>query len=96
MLRLMELTHKQFSGIFVYPPSSEGRINLDERRSVLRLKFRIWPQRQQPIEAIFQQQLNAEIAQIEPDYKPWMVAISYEVEPRIRRVSESWLWSRRR
>ena len=95
-VRLMELMHKQFAGIFVYPPSNEGRIELDRHKTVLRLKFRIWPQRQQPIETTFQQQLNAEILQTEPDYKPWMTAISYEVEPRIRRVSESWLWNRRR
>ena len=95
-VRLMELMHKQFTGIFVYPPSSEGRMQLDAHKTVLRLKFRIWPQRQQPIETTFLQQLNAEITQAEPDYKPWMTAISYEVEARNRRTADSWLWRKQR
>lgn len=91
-IRLMHTVQEQFPNIFVRPPSNEGRMNFGESKKVLRLKFRIWPNRQQPIETAFFQELVAEITQSDPDYKPWMVAISYEVEARVQRRVEAWPW----
>ena len=95
-LRLMQTLHKQFPGICVREPSSEGRIMLGEKKEILRLKFRIWPDRGQPIEASFYQELLAEITSLNPDYRPWMIAISYEVEERVVRTSKSWPWRPRK
>jgi small conductance mechanosensitive channel len=93
--KLMESLYRQFPGIFVNPPSREGRLKFGDDKEVLRLKFRIWPSRQQPIETSFQQQLVAELTAVDPDYKPWMVTISYETEARKTRPAESWLWRRK-
>jgi small conductance mechanosensitive channel len=95
-IRLMETAREQFPGIFVSAPSSEGRFSFGADKKVLRIKFRIWPTRQQPIETAFYQELIAEITKSDPDFKPWMVTINYEVEARVKRPSESWLWTRRR
>ncbi len=93
-IRLMDTTRQQFPGIFVATPSSEGRHSFGESKTILRLKFRIWPNRQQPIETAFYQELLAELTREDPDYKPWMVAISFEAEARVERPVQSWLWSR--
>ena len=90
--RLMHVVEKQFPGIFIKSPSNEGRLNLGENRMILRLKFRIWPGRQQPLEANFYQQLVAELTGIDPEYKAWMVSISYEAEARIKPLAKAWLW----
>jgi small conductance mechanosensitive channel len=95
VLEMMSLVPQQFPGICVTDPSSEGRIKFDSGKEILRIKFRIWPNRQQPIEATFYQELIAEIKRIDFDYMPWMVAISYEVEKRAVHQHESWLWKRK-
>jgi small conductance mechanosensitive channel len=92
---LVANVQQQFSGIFIRSPSNEGRIALGPGKEILRIKFRIWPNRGQPIESTFLQELLAELTQIYPDYKPWMVAISYEVEQRVKKPSNTWLWKRR-
>jgi len=94
--RLMGTVQQQFPGIFVYPPSNQGRMTFGESKRVLRLKFRIWPDRQQPIETAFYEQLVAEITQQDPDYKRWMVTISFEVEARVERPVDAWLWAKKR
>jgi small conductance mechanosensitive channel len=93
-VRLMQLVQQQFPGILMSGPSSEGRIRFDAGKEVLRIKFRIWPNREQPIEKTFFQELVAEIVQMDPEYQPWMVSISYEVEKRSARPSTSWIWRR--
>jgi small conductance mechanosensitive channel len=94
-LTKMSQVQQQFPGICVAAPSSEGRIKFDSGKEILRIKFRIWPNRQQPIETNFYQELIAAIARIDFDYMPWMVAISYEVEKRVARPNESWLFRRK-
>jgi small conductance mechanosensitive channel len=95
-VRLMNLFWRQFPGICITEPSNEGRIRLDAGKEILRVKFRIWPNRQQPIETTFLQELLAEITALDPDYQPWMVSISYEVEEKTVRATHSWLWRTRR
>ncbi len=93
-LRLMDLVKQQYPGIQIREPSNEGRISFAAGKEILRLKFRIWPNRQQPIETTFNQEFVAEATKIDPDYKSWMVGVSYEVEQRVARAQKAWLWSR--
>ena len=95
-LRQMNLFQKQFPGINLTMPSSAGRIRLDAGKEILRVKFRIWPNRQQPIETTFLQELLAEITALDPAYKPWMVSISYEVEEKKAQTTHTWLWRTQR
>lgn len=95
-LRQMNLLQQQFPRINLIPPSSEGRISLDAGKEILRVKFRIWPSRQQPIETTFLQELLAEITALDPEYKPWMVSISYEVEKKVVQTTHTWLWRKQR
>ena len=95
-LRLMSLVQQQFPGIQMREPSSEGRIKFDAGKEILRIKFRIWPNREKPIETTYLQELIAEIKEIIPDYQPWMVSISYEVEKRVARAAKPWIWQSRR
>lgn len=94
-LQKMSLVQQQFPGICIAEPSSEGRINFEAGKEILRIKFRIWPNREKPIEMMFFQELIAQINTIDADYKPWMVAISYEVEKRVSYSNQSWLWQRK-
>lgn len=91
-LRLMSQVQQQFPGIQMREPSSEGRIRFDAGKEILRIKFRIWPNREKPIETTYYQELISELKQIVPDYQPWMVSISYEVEKRVARAARKWLW----
>lgn len=91
-LRLMSQVQQQFPGIQMREPSSEGRIKFDAGKEILRIKFRIWPNREKPIETTYYQELISELKQIVPDYQPWMVSISYEVEKRVARAARKWLW----
>ncbi|MHA6288215.1 mechanosensitive ion channel family protein [Maricaulis sp. CAU 1757] len=81
-LRLMQGFHEQFPGIFLSRPSKEARITLSSGREILRMKFRIWPGRGDPIKDIYLNEVVAEFSADHPDYKPWMVAISFESENR--------------
>lgn len=94
-LRLMKLVHQQFPRICITEPSSEGRIMFDAGKDILRIKFRIWPAREKPIETTFYQQLVAEITRIDKEYQPWMVSISYEVEKAAVQKNQAWLWKRK-
>lgn len=81
-LSLMKAAHQQFPGILMTEPSSEGRRVLGSGKEILRLKFRIWPNRGQPIESTYVQELTAELRRGDPEYQPWMIAVSYEVEKK--------------
>lgn len=81
-LRVMRSITEQFAGILMTEPSPEGRVRLESGKEFLRIKFRIWPNRGQPIETTFVQELAAELKKTDPDYQPWMIAIFYEVEKK--------------
>ncbi len=90
-LSLMQAAYQQFPGILMTEPSNEGRQSLGSGKEILRLKFRIWPNRGQPIESSFVQELTAELRRTDPDYQPWMIAVTYEVEKR-QRMAQQRLW----
>lgn len=94
-MRLMNILQEQLPGILVYPSSSEGRLTFRDKQ-VLRLKFRIWPARQQPIETTFYQELVEKLSKSDPEYRPWMVAISYESEARTTRPGKAWIWRKKK
>jgi len=63
-------------------PSVEGRQVFSNGKEVLRLKFRIWPNRGQPIETTFVESLTSDLKGINENYQKWMIAVFYEVEEK--------------
>ncbi len=94
-LTLMRAAEEQFPGILMTEPSSEGRHRFSSGKEILRLKFRIWPNRGQPLESSYVKELLAALKAQDPDYQEWMVAVTYEVEKRPQPVYRS-LWGRSR
>lgn len=91
---LMDSIAEQFPGILMTEASTEGRFRFRSGKEILRLKFRIWPNRGQPIETTFCQELIAEFKRAGIDYQPWMIAISYEVEQKKRSAPRALPWRR--
>ncbi len=91
-LVLMRSAQEQFPGILMTEPSSEGRLTFSSGKEIVRIKFRIWPNRGQPIESSYVQEVVAEMKKLDPDYQPWMVPVTYEVEKRPIRVEPSIRW----
>jgi moderate conductance mechanosensitive channel len=83
---LMGTVQEQFPGIMRSPPSAEGCIRNRAGREFLRLKFRIWPDRPEPIAQSFRQELLHGLKKIDPGYADWMVAVHFEVEKPVRRT----------
>ena len=92
-LTLMWSAQQQFAGILMTEPSNEGRQTLDSGKEFLRIKFRIWPNRGQPIETSYVQELIAELKGRDPDYQPWMISVTYEVEKQAQPARQGKLWS---
>lgn len=96
-VRMMSSFAREFPGLLAREPTIVGRQRLDSGKEFLRLKFRIWPNRGGPIETTFRQELEAELARENPDYKPWMISVTYETEARTAaRLGFSWLLRRDR
>lgn len=94
---LMHAAHEQFPGILIAPPSVEGRFKLRSGKEILRIKFRIWPNRGQPIESVYVPELAARFKKTDPNFEPWMIALTYEVEEKTapRRGAMPWPWRRK-
>ncbi len=75
-------TSEQFAGILIYPPSIEGRIQTSSGKEFLRVKFRIWPGRGNPIETTLKQEIVQSLKNIDPSYTDWMVTVNFEVEKK--------------
>jgi hypothetical protein len=94
-VRMMSSFAREFPGLCVREPAIVGRQRLDSGKEFLRLKFRIWPNRGAPIETTFRQELEAELARENADYKQWMISVTYELEARTAaRLGFSWLLGR--
>ncbi len=74
--------HEQFPAILLTPPAIEGEAVTSSGKHYLRIKFRIWPGRGQPIEETFRQEVVQSLKRIDPDYDSWMVTVYYEVEQK--------------
>lgn len=79
----MQNTYEQYPGILMRAPSEVGRVKLKSGKEILRMKFRIWPDRTDPIEKFFKEEVTAELTKLDANYKGWMISISYEAEQRI-------------
>ena len=79
---LMLATYQQFPGILLTEPSVEGRRQVAGGKDFLRVKFRIWPNRGQPIETTFAAELLARLKGFDSAYQNWMIAVYYEVEEK--------------
>lgn len=94
-------THSQFSGIMIREPSvdpmreSTGEAGAppastdDSSSHYLRIKFRIWPGQGGVIENAIRQRLITTLREIDPEYRDWMVAVHYRVEPAFKRRAVS-------
>ncbi|MCR8921687.1 mechanosensitive ion channel family protein [Dasania sp. GY-MA-18] len=88
-LGLMQAFYEQLPGIWITSPSSEGRVKLSFDKEILRIKYRIWPNRGGPIENTFIKELCAELQKVDPEYQAWMISINYEVEKKKTSVFKS-------
>ena len=71
---------EQFPGIMIYPPSIEGRFQTKNSIEILRIKFRIWPNRGGPIETTLKQELIMKLKELDSSFQDWMVSVNYEIE----------------
>ena len=92
--RLLPTVAEQFPGIMRSAPSIEGMVRTAGGRAFLRLKFRIWPDRMEPINQSFRQELLHGLKRIDPDYADWMVSVHFEIEKPVRRASSRGLLRR--
>lgn len=83
--QLVPTVAEQFPGIMRSPPTVEGLVRTSAGRAFLRVKFRIWPDRLEPISQSFRQELLHGLKKLEPNYADWMVAVHFEVEKPVRR-----------
>jgi len=83
--RLVPTVAEQFPGIMRSPPSVEGVVRTSAGRAFLRIKFRIWPDRLEPVSQSFRQELLHGLRKLDSAYADWMVAVHFEVEKPVRR-----------
>lgn len=83
--QLVPSVAEQFPGIMRSTPSVDGLMRTSAGRAFLRVKFRIWPDRLEPISQSFRQELLHGLKKLDPDYTDWMVAVHSEVEKPVRR-----------
>lgn len=74
--------YEQFPGILLTTPSVVGRQTYSSGKEILRLKFRIWPNRGQPIETNFVKSMTADLKAMNDQYQEWMITVFYEVEEK--------------
>ncbi|WJG07637.1 mechanosensitive ion channel domain-containing protein [Aliiglaciecola sp. LCG003] len=91
---VMSNINEQFPGILITAPSVEGHLKFKSGKEVLRLKFRIWPNRGGPIETTFSKELTAEIKRFDAEFQDWMIAVSYEAEERKSPITPRWSWNK--
>jgi moderate conductance mechanosensitive channel len=83
--QLVPTVAEQFPGIMRSTPSVDGLMRTSAGRAYLRVKFRIWPDRIEPISQSFRHELLHGLKKLDPAYADWMVAVHFEVERRVRR-----------
>lgn len=74
--------YQQYPGILISNPSVIGRFELNSKKEFLRMKFRLWPNRGQPIESTLVKELTAELKTLDESYQDWMISVYYEVEDK--------------
>jgi small conductance mechanosensitive channel len=69
----------QFPGIMRSIPEIGTRDATASGRNFVRIKFRIWPGRSEPIQTAYKQEIVKTLTTIDPGYADWMVSINNEV-----------------
>jgi small conductance mechanosensitive channel len=69
----------EFPGIMRSKPEVSAREQTQSGRIYVRVKFRIWPGRIDPIKEAFKTEIVATLKLLSPDYADWMVSINNEV-----------------
>lgn len=80
--KLVPTVYEQFPGVLLTPPTIEGELPTGAGIPFPRIKFRVWPERGDPIEETFKPELSSQLRRIDPDYQDWMIAAYYEVEEK--------------
>ena len=71
---------EQFPGVLRTNPDREGLIETAADRTILRIKFRVWPGRAGPIENNVRPEIIHALKALDMDYADWMIAVNFEVE----------------
>ena len=85
LARIDEITRgfvEQYRGILRAEPEIEPVATTPSGRAFARIKFRIWPGRNPPIEGIFRNEVVEALKAMNPDYADWMVSINNEISER--------------
>ena len=77
---------QRFPGILRDKPEIEAPVMIPAGRSLLRIKFRIWPGRSGPIENSFKQEIVQTLKTLDVDFAEWMVSINNEVSETPRTI----------
>jgi small conductance mechanosensitive channel len=73
--------HAQYPAIVLTEPEMMGTgVAGDGGWSFLRVKFRIWPGQGALIEGGFRDRTLAKLMQLDPEYAPWMISVTYRAE----------------
>ena len=80
---------EQVPGILLAAPSIRERVKTKAGKEFLRIEFRIWPGRGDPIETIFKQEILFALKTLDTAYQDWMVSINYEVEKKSTSLTDA-------
>ncbi len=70
---------EQYRGILRAEPEIEPPASTPAGRRFVRIKFRIWPGRNPPIEGIFKSEIVQALKALDADYADWMVSVNNEI-----------------
>jgi small conductance mechanosensitive channel len=76
---------ERFAGILIRSSSIETTLKTTTGREYLRIKFRIWPGRGDPLTTVFKQELLLAMKEIDDSYADWMISVNFEVEKSVQR-----------
>lgn len=77
---LTDSVTQQFPGIFRASPEIVRGNKTVAGKKYLRIKFRIWPGRGDPLEKVFQREFLQAVKRIDAEYPDWMISVNYEIE----------------
>lgn len=76
--------YDQYTGMLLWPPTFEGRIDVRGGLRLFRVKFRIWPGQSPLFESTVKPAIVHALRQLDPTFEPWMVNVHHRAEPRDR------------
>ncbi len=85
LARVEEITRgfvEQYRGILRAGPEIEPLATTPSGRAFVRVKFRIWPGRNPPIEGIYKNEVVQALKALDTGYADWMVSVNNEISER--------------